>query len=120
MNRDPAFFDLGLCGPKRQDLTARRELCGAFKVPTLRNVARTAPYFHNGSFATLREVVDFYVRRDTQPEDWYPHGAGRVEKFNDLPPDLRRNVNVDGYLTTASPVRLPRFRRLKSTTWSLS
>lgn len=31
-----------------------------FKVPTLRNVALTAPYMHNGSLATLREVIDFY------------------------------------------------------------
>lgn len=34
---------------------------GAFKVPTLRNVALTAPYMHNGSLATLEEVVDFYA-----------------------------------------------------------
>jgi cytochrome c peroxidase len=33
---------------------------GTFKVPSLRNVALTAPYFHNGSRATLRQVVDFY------------------------------------------------------------
>ncbi len=33
---------------------------GAFKTPTLREVARTAPYMHDGSFATLAEVVDFY------------------------------------------------------------
>ncbi len=35
---------------------------GAFKVPTLRNVALTAPYFHNGGQATLRQVVEFYNR----------------------------------------------------------
>lgn len=34
---------------------------GAFKVPTLRNIALTAPYMHNGSMATLEEVVDFYA-----------------------------------------------------------
>lgn len=34
---------------------------GAFKVPTLRNVALTAPYMHNGIFQTLAEVVDFYA-----------------------------------------------------------
>lgn len=34
----------------------------AFKVPTLRNVALTAPYMHNGRFATLSEVLDFYSR----------------------------------------------------------
>jgi cytochrome c peroxidase len=35
---------------------------GAFKVPSLRNIELTAPYFHNGSAATLREVVEFYNR----------------------------------------------------------
>ncbi len=34
---------------------------GAFKVPTLRNIALTAPYMHDGSKATLEEVVDFYA-----------------------------------------------------------
>src|SRR5262245_28389387 len=34
----------------------------AFKVPTLRNVARTAPYMHNGTFRTLDEVLDFYSK----------------------------------------------------------
>ncbi|WP_068311170.1 cytochrome-c peroxidase [Polycladidibacter hongkongensis] len=35
---------------------------GAFKIPTLRNVALTAPYFHNHGYATLRQVVQFYNR----------------------------------------------------------
>jgi len=35
---------------------------GAFKVPSLRNVALTAPYFHNGDALTLRQVVEFYSR----------------------------------------------------------
>jgi len=35
---------------------------GAFKAPQLRNVELTGPYFHNGGFLTLRQVVDFYVR----------------------------------------------------------
>jgi cytochrome c peroxidase len=35
---------------------------GDFRVPTVRNVSRTAPYFHNGRYATLEEVVDFYDR----------------------------------------------------------
>ena len=33
---------------------------GAFKTPTLREIARTAPYMHDGSLATLEVVVDFY------------------------------------------------------------
>jgi len=35
---------------------------GAFKVPSLRNVALTAPYFHNGDALTLRQVLEFYSR----------------------------------------------------------
>ena len=34
---------------------------GAFKIPTLRNVELTAPYFHNGAAKSLEEVVDFYI-----------------------------------------------------------
>ncbi|HUL48397.1 MAG TPA: cytochrome c peroxidase [Gemmatimonadales bacterium] len=34
----------------------------AFRVPTLRNIALTAPYMHNGRFATLEQVIDFYNR----------------------------------------------------------
>ena len=93
-NADPAFFDLGLCGPERDDLAARLDLCGAFKVPTLRNIARTAPYFHNGSFDDLRDVVDFYVRRDTEPGVWYPKSATGVRKFDDLPGQDQSAVNV--------------------------
>ncbi|MFD2270118.1 cytochrome-c peroxidase [Undibacterium arcticum] len=43
--RDPAYFDLGLCGPDRTDLANRVDLCGAFKVPTLRNVATRQAFF---------------------------------------------------------------------------
>ncbi len=92
---DPAYFDLGLCGPDRTDLAGRSDLCGAFKVPTLRNVATRKVFFHNGAFSNLTEVVRFYVTRDTNPELWYPLGAdGTVQKFNDLPPQYRANVNV--------------------------
>ena len=34
---------------------------GKFKTPTLREIARTAPYMHDGSIATLEDVVDFYT-----------------------------------------------------------
>ena len=94
-NGDPNYFDLGLCGPQRTDLAERGDLCGAFKVPTLRNVALTAPYFHNGKFATLKELVEFYVRRDTNPADYYPpRPDGQPQKFNDLPPQYALNVNT--------------------------
>jgi cytochrome c peroxidase len=40
---------------------------GQFKVPTLRNAAISAPYFHNGYFNTLEDVVHFYNKRDIDP-----------------------------------------------------
>ncbi len=89
---DPNFFDMGLCGPLRTDLAHRTDLCGRFKVPTLRNVALTGPYFHNGAVATLEEAVAFYATRDIDPGRWYPTVAGVVQRFNDLPTAYRGNV----------------------------
>ena len=40
---------------------------GHFAVPSLRNVAQTAPYMHDGSIATLEEVVEFYRRGGGRP-----------------------------------------------------
>jgi len=92
---DPAYFDLGLCGPDRPDLIGRGDLCGAFKVPTLRNSATRKVFFHNGRFSSLSEVLNFYVSRDTNPQTWYPSGAnGELMKFNDLPSAWVRNVNT--------------------------
>lgn len=94
-NADPAFYDLGLCERSTGDLTARTDLCGAFKVPSLRNVALRQALFHNGRFKTLKEALTFYVQRDTNPEKWYPlKGDGSVDKFNDLPDAYKANVNT--------------------------
>ena len=41
-------------------LARTSELWGEFRTPTLRNVARTAPYMHQGQFATLRDVLHYY------------------------------------------------------------
>jgi len=94
-NRDPEFFDLGLCGPLRTDLTGKTEYCGMFRVPSLRNVALRGAYFHNGSVATLRDAVRFYAERDARPAKWYPVRAdGSVERFDDLPRPYRGNVET--------------------------
>lgn len=88
--RDPAFFDLGLCA--RSDLAGRADLCGLFRTPSLRNVALTAPYFHNASFATLEDAVAFYATRDLDPARWYPVVSGQAQLYNDLPAVYRANV----------------------------
>jgi cytochrome c peroxidase len=43
---------------------------GRFKIPSLRNVALTAPYMHNGALADLHTVVDFYNTRDVAGAGW--------------------------------------------------
>lgn len=92
-NRDPQFFDLGLCGPLRTDLSARREYCGEFRAPSLRNVSLRRSFFHNGVFHSLADVLAFYATRDTTPAQWY-RGHARLP-YDDLPPELRANVNQE-------------------------
>lgn len=65
---DNAWHNLGVpqAGPKVTDdgrfaVTNREADRGAFKTPTLRNVALTAPYMHDGVFETLDDVIAFYV-----------------------------------------------------------
>ncbi|HND89609.1 MAG TPA: cytochrome c peroxidase, partial [Saprospiraceae bacterium] len=55
------YKDLGLAA-----VTKRPEDVGVFKSPSLRNIALTAPYMHDGRFGTLQQVIDFYSD-DIQP-----------------------------------------------------
>jgi cytochrome c peroxidase len=91
-NRDPRFFDLGLCGPKRSDLPERPWFCGRFRAPSLRNVATRERFFHNGSVRSLEDAVRFYVERDTRPERWY---GDPDKRYNDLPRVYHRHVHAD-------------------------
>lgn len=89
-NADPAFFDLGLCGPERTAPTLPATVaagitidnfCGKFRMPTLRNVAERPAYMHNGVFNSLADVVRFYSTRNSNPQRFYgPRGVP-----NDLP-----------------------------------
>jgi len=121
------YYDLGLCGPfapaasdpePRPDLSDTPSLCGFFKVPTLRNVALTAPYFHNGVFSSLQEVLEWYVTRDISnnlgnnptpvalgspdgnayaPAGTFyvtASGAPDANQYNDLPVEFDANVNI--------------------------
>lgn len=94
-NKDPAYRDLGLCGPLRTDLASHREYCGEFRVPPLRNVAVRRTFFHNGAFHKLDQVIAFYLTRDTTPGRWYPKTNGQVDLYDDLPAEDRKNVNRD-------------------------
>jgi cytochrome c peroxidase len=52
----------GFTDDGRRAITGKTEDQGAFKTPTLREVALTAPYMHNGSIRSLDEVVEYYDR----------------------------------------------------------
>lgn len=82
-----AFVDEGLAlNPQVIRDGRAAESRGKFKVPTLRNVALTAPYLHNGTFRTLKEVVAFYNRRDVEPARFgapeVPENVNRTELGN--------------------------------------
>ena len=53
----------------RYEVSGRDEERGAFRTPTLRQVAQTAPYMHDGSLATLEEVIELYDRGG-DPNPW--------------------------------------------------
>ena len=65
---DESYHNLGVGmlvkapDPGRAKVTKARSETGAFKTPTLRNVVQTAPYMHDGSEATLADVIAFYDR----------------------------------------------------------
>ncbi len=95
-NQDYNYYDLGLCGPMRVDLADKREYCGFFRSPTVRNSALRDAFFHNGVFTTLRQVIDFYNERDLHPEKFYPRNPdGSIRMFDDLPPGYPDNVDHD-------------------------
>ncbi len=83
-NANPVWYDLGMCGPERTDLSTRPAYCGRFMTPSLRNVATRKVFFHNGVVHSLKEAVAFYVNRDSNPN-----------KFDDLPIQYRGNIETE-------------------------
>jgi cytochrome c peroxidase len=93
-NKDPHFFDIGICGPFRTDLKDQKQYCSMFLTPTLRNSATRKVFFHNGVYHTLDQVMTFYNVRNTDPGKIYPRGAdGKIQIFNDIPPQYQANVD---------------------------
>jgi cytochrome c peroxidase len=94
INHDPKFFDMGVCGPFRDDLRDQTQYCGMFLTPTLRNVATRHAFFHNGIYHSLDDVMAFYNERNTAPQKFYSKDAkGAVRKYDDLPPQYHANID---------------------------
>ena len=94
-NRDPGYYDRGICGPVRTDMRKATQYCGMFVTPTLRNVATRRSFFHNGVYRTLEQVLDFYNFRATRPQRIYPRQRdGTTALYDDLPAADRDNVDT--------------------------
>jgi cytochrome c peroxidase len=65
------------------DVTMDPEDMGKFKVPTLRNIALTAPYMHDGSLASLSEVIDHYAAGGRTITSGPQRGVGRDNPLMD-------------------------------------
>ncbi len=72
---DPEYMDVG-----RMDVTGRNSDSLKFKVPSLRNVALTAPYMHDGRFSSVSRVIEFY--------------ADGIQQSPTLDPSLRKPLNL--------------------------
>ncbi len=88
----------------------------SFKTPTVRNVELTAPYFHNGAYQNLEQVVDFYARGGGKGIGWdVPYQTLPFDNL-DLTADDRRDIIAfmraltDTTGLTKRPTRLPMMR----------
>lgn len=93
----------------RYMVTKNPDDIGAFKTPTLREIARTAPYMHDRRFKTLEEVVEFYnkggIKNPHQDSTIVPLKLIGLEK-QDLAA-LLRSLNGEGWQQIAAPRSFP-------------
>ena len=108
---DSLFYNLGVgwdeasqsfTDPGRSKVSGDEKETGAFKTPTLREVARHAPYMHDGSIATLREVVEHYNKGGVKN----PWLSERIRPLNLTPEEvdalvaMMESLNGEGFMDT--------------------
>lgn len=102
---DTNTVDLG-----RYMVTNNAEDIGAFKTPTLREIARTAPYMHDGRFKTLEEVVKFYnqggVKNPHQDNTIIPLELSDQEQQDVVA--LLKSLNGEGWQQITTPKTFPK------------
>lgn len=93
----------------RYDQTKKEEDKGAFKTPTLREIARTSPYLHDGSLKTLEEVVEFYnkggIKNPNLDKEMKPLNLNEEEK-RDLV-EFLKTLNGEGWQQITAPKKFP-------------
>jgi cytochrome c peroxidase len=90
--------------------TNNPEDIGAFKTPTLREIARTAPYMHDGRFKTLEEVVNFYnqggIKNPHLDNTIIPLELTDQEKQDVVA--LLKSLNGEGWQHVSAPTSFPK------------
>ena len=94
----------------RYNVTKREEDKGAFKTPGLRDIARTGPYMHDGSFKMLEDVVEHYnkggIKNQWLHQDVRPLNLSKQDK-SDLVEFLKA-LNGEGWQHITPPAMLPK------------
>lgn len=109
---DNAFHNLGVsfghedADVGREVISSLRGDRGAFKTPSLRDVARTAPYMHDGSLETLEEVVEYYNKgatpNDYLDEEIFPLEFSK-EQLSALVTFLKEGLTSEDYPDVEAP-----------------
>ncbi|WP_437226972.1 protein kinase domain-containing protein [Planctomicrobium sp. SH661] len=112
---DHGFHNIGIgTGKVPRDVGREKETNllgdrGSFKTPTLREIARTAPYMHSGELATLEEVVEHYNKggdgNEQQDEEIFPLNLTEQEK-RDLVTFMKEGLSTPDYPFVETP-KLP-------------
>jgi cytochrome c peroxidase len=101
-NDDP----IGVAATKTRHVTSTQQDFGRFKTPSLRNVALTAPYMHNGSLATLADVVRHYS--EINPERIHSHGEQLLRPLGLTPGESADLVAFLETLTAPDATAMPK------------
>jgi len=111
---DESFHNIGVGGTDagRAAIVHDASLTGAFKTPGLRNTLLTAPYMHDGSLASLEEVVRFYNAGGTQK----PGISEMIKPLQLTDPELCDLVAFLGALTDPVPITRPAIPTAQETT----
>ena len=91
--------------PGRQKVTGKESDWGKFATPTLRNIALTAPYMHDGRFKTLEEVIDHYSEGVRQSPNLDPNLAKHPREGIRLSPKDKKALV--SFLRTLTDTNLP-------------
>lgn len=112
---DGRFLNIGVGMDKpdpdtgRYVVTKNEKDWGAFKVPTLRDVEHTGPYMHDGSLATLEEVIEYYDKGGIPNKNLHP----LMKKLNLSDDDKKalvsflKSLNGEGWQQVKEPTKFP-------------